>query len=155
MKRIAMLVTDVALPGEKGLGRMYYLATLLCKCGYEVDLITSRFQHWVKRFRTQEELDRKDAPCRILFMDEPGYTKNVQVKRILSRRVLTRNIKKHLHANHYDLIYAQIPDNQLASTAARHAKKAGIPFIIDVEDLWPEAMRMVLDVPVVSDVLFS
>ena len=155
MKRIAMLVTDVALPGEKGLGRMYYLATLLCKCGYEVDLITSRFQHWVKRFRTQEELDRKDAPCRILFMDEPGYTKNVQVKRILSRRVLTRNIKKHLQTNHYDLIDAQIPDNQLASTAARHAKKAGIPFIIDVEDLWPEAMRMVLDVPVVSDVLFS
>lgn len=150
-----MIVTDVALPGEKGLGRMYYLATLLCKYGYEVDLITSRFQHWLKRFRTEEELQREDAPCKVLFMDEPGYTKNVQIKRILSRRVLTRNIKKHLQQTHYDLIYAQIPDNQLASTAARHAKKQGIPFIIDVEDLWPEAMRMVLDVPVVSDVLFS
>ena len=39
--------------------------------------------------------------------------------------------------------------------AAKHAKKKGLPFVIDVEDLWPEAMRMVLDIPVVSDILFS
>ncbi len=30
----------------------------------------------------------------------------------------------------------------------------GIPFVADVNDLWPEAMRMVLDIPVVSSILF-
>lgn len=157
MKKIAMIVTDVALAGEKGLGRMFYLAELFCKNGFQVDLFTSRYQHWLKVFRTQEEMEAIQASsnCNVIFMDEPGYTKNVQLRRILSRRVLTRNIMKHIEKESYDLIYSQIPDNHLASVAAAHAKKRGIPFVVDIEDLWPEAMRMVLDVPVVSDVLFS
>ena len=56
MKRIAMIVTDVALAGEKGLGRMFYLAELFCKYGYEVEMLTSKFQHWLKKFRTEEEM---------------------------------------------------------------------------------------------------
>jgi len=157
MKRIAMVVTDVALSGEKGLNRMFYLAELFCQYGYEVDILTSRFQHWLKRFRTEEEMKAVQAAAKsnIIFFDEPGYTKNVQVKRILSRRVLTGHIKKHLESHEYDLVYSQIPDNHLSSVAAAAAKKKGIPFVIDVEDLWPEAMKMVLDIPVISDVLFS
>ena len=78
MKKIAMIVTDVALAGEKGLGRMFYLAELFCKNGFQVDLFTSRFQHWLKRFRTQEEMDAIQAAsnCNVIFKDEPGYTKN-------------------------------------------------------------------------------
>ncbi len=157
MKKIALISTDVALAGEKGLGRMFYLAELMCDYGYEVELLTSRFQHWLKRFRTVEEMEQiqNASKCKVCFFDEPGYTKNVQVKRILSRRKLTANILKHLQSAKYDLIYAQVPDNHLASVAAQHAKEQGVPFISDVEDLWPEAMRMVLDVPVISDILFS
>ena len=157
MKKVAMIVTDVALSGEKGLGRMLYLADLFCRNGYEVELLTSRFQHWLKRFRTEAETEtaKVAARCKVVFFDEPGYTKNIQVKRILSRRVLTKNIRTYLENNRFDLIYCQIPDNHLASVAAACAKKQGIPFVADVEDLWPEAMRMVLDIPVVSDVLFS
>lgn len=157
MKKIAMIATDVALAGEKGLGRMYYLAELFCQHGYEVHLLTSRFQHWLKRFRADEEMQAIQAAVKskVVFMDEPGYTKNVQLKRILSRRVLTKNIKAYLESHDFDVVYSQIPDNHLASVAAQHAKNRGIPFVVDVEDLWPEAMRMVLDVPVISDVLFS
>lgn len=157
MKKIAMIVTDVALAGEKGLGRMFFLAELFSKYGYEVEMLTSKFQHWLKRFRTEDEMSEisEKSHCKIVFFDEMGYTKNVQVKRIISRRGLTKNIRKYLEDNHFDLIYCQIPDNHLASVAAKHAKKHGIPFVVDIEDLWPEAMRMVLDVPVVSDVLFS
>lgn len=157
MKKIAMIVTDVALANEKGLGRMYYLAELLAGYDYEVHLLTSKFQHWLKRFRTQEEMDHvlASSKCKVVFFDEPGYTKNVQVKRILSRRVLTKNIKAYLESNQFDVIYSQIPDNHLASVAAEHAKKNGLPFVVDIEDLWPEAMRMVLDIPIVSDILFS
>lgn len=157
MKKIAMIVTDVALTGEKGLGRMFYLAEQFCQHGYEVELLTSKFQHWLKRFRTEEEMAEIAAKsrCKVVFFDEPGYSKNVQIKRILSRRVLTKNIHNYLQANHFDLIYSQIPDNHLASVAAQHAKNRNVPFLVDIEDLWPEAMRMVLDVPAVSDVLFS
>ena len=157
MKKIAMIATDIALAGEKGLGRMFYLAELFCENGYEVHLLTSRYQHWLKAFRTEEQMAHiaANSRCKVVFFDEMGYTKNVQVKRIISRRQLTKNIHEYLRNNRFDLIYSQIPDNHLASVAAAHAKKVGIPFIVDIEDLWPEAMRMVLDIPVISDILFS
>ncbi len=155
--RIALVAYDVAFPGEKGLSRMYYLAELFCRCGYEVDLITSTFQHWEKRFRTAEEMTdfRRNAACKITFVHQLGYTKNIQLRRVRSYRVMSRNIQAHLEANNYDLVYCLIPDNHITAAAGRYAKSRGIPFIVDVEDLWPEAMRMVLDVPILSDILFS
>ena len=42
----------------------------------------------------------------------------------------------------------------MALTAAEYAHKRGIPFIADVNDLWPEAMRMVIDIPVLSTLIF-
>ena len=42
----------------------------------------------------------------------------------------------------------------MALAAAQYAHDKGIPFVPDVNDLWPEAMRMVVDIPVVSDILF-
>lgn len=155
MKKIALVTAFVALPGEKGLGRLFYLAELFAKYGYEVEVITSRFQHWEKKFRDAAEITKIETPCKITLLDETGYTKNVQVKRILSHRKLAKNILEYLEQNEFDLIYNMIPDNHLSAVAAEYARKHNIPFVIDVEDLWPEAMKMVFDVPVVSDILFS
>ena len=52
------------------------------------------------------------------------------------------------------MIYCEIPPNDVALAAAEYAKKKGIPFVPDVNDLWPEAMHMVLDIPVISNILF-
>ena len=155
MKKLAVVTTSTAFPGEKGLNRMFYLAELLCKRGYAVDFITSDFQHWTKSHRDPKAVEALETPCRILLAHEPGYTKNVQIKRIFSHRTLAKNIKKLLQANTYDLVYCDIPDNYVAATAAKYAQKQGIPFVVDVEDLWPEAMKMAFHVPVISDVLFS
>ena len=155
MKKIALVANAVALPGEKGLDRLAFLAELLTGCGYEVELITSRFQHWHKAFRSKEQVAALDLPYRVSLVEEIGYSKNIQLKRILSYRRLARNIKNHLYSNRYDLVYCLIPDNQFAAVAAQYAKAKNIPFLIDVEDLWPEAMRMVFDVPLISDLIFS
>ncbi len=157
MKRIAVVANDVAMPGEKGLGRLYYFSELLAANGFDVELITADFQHWEKKYRTSEKMEeaRRNAPFRITFLHELAYNKNVEPKRILSYRLLAKNAAKHLAAHEYDLIYALVPDNHLAAVAGQHAQSRSIPFVTDVEDLWPEAMRMVLDIPVISDVLFS
>ena len=52
------------------------------------------------------------------------------------------------------MIYCEIPPNDVALVAAKYAKKKNIPFVADINDLWPEAMRMVVDIPVISDILF-
>lgn len=157
MKKVAIVANDIAMPGEKGLSRLQYFGSFLQLKGYDVEIITADFQHWMKRYRTAEEMERinREAGCKVTFMHETPYTKNIDPKRFFSYLTLSKNIKKYLEQNTYDLVYALVPDNHLAATAGAYAKKRGIPFITDVEDLWPEAMRMVLDVPVVSDVLFS
>jgi glycosyltransferase involved in cell wall biosynthesis len=145
------------MPGEKGLGRLYYFSDLLSFNGFDVDLITADFQHWEKEYRTEDRMReaKAAAPFHITFLHELPYTRNVEPKRILSYRLLAKNAAKYLASRDFDLVYALIPDNHLAATAGRYAKSRGIPFVIDVEDLWPEAMRMVFDVPLISDVLLS
>ena len=157
MKRIAIVADDIAMPGEKGLGRLHYLAEYFSANGFETEILTADFQHWEKRYRTEEEKNTaiRGSRCKITFLHEKPYTKNIEPKRILSYRMLTKNVYAYLQTRQYDCIYALIPDNYLAYTAGKYAAEKKIPFIVDVEDLWPEAMRMVLDVPVLSDVLFS
>ena len=157
MKRIVIVANDVAMPGEKGLSRLHWLAEFFVRSGFETELVTADFQHWEKRRRTPEDMERirKASACKVTFIREGAYTKNIDPKRILSYRTLAKNVKKYLDSNEYDLVYALIPDNRLCAVAGKYAKKRGVPFMVDVEDLWPEAMRMVLDIPVVSDVLFS
>ena len=157
MKKIAVVASDVAMPGEKGLGRLYYFSNMLSANGFQVELITADFQHWEKAHRSEAQINeiKRNTPFQLTFLHEPAYAKNIDLKRILSYRVLASNVRRYLSSADFDLIYSLIPDNHLAATAGRCAHQRGIPFVIDVEDLWPEAMRMVFDVPVVSDLVFS
>ena len=134
-KRIALVGLDLALPGEKGLTRVYDLAGVLSQRGWEVDLLTGRFQHWEKRMRSDEELEAVSAPFRVSFMEQLGYRKNIDFRRVLSHRVMAGNVKKHLESNRYDLVYALVPDNHIAALAGDYAKAQGIPFVVDVEEL--------------------
>lgn len=153
MKKIAIVTFSTALAGERGLDRLYFLADLFSRHGWEVELITSRFHHWTKSFRPKEACYDKEH-LKVVLCDELGYEKNIQVKRILSHRILAHNILNYLKRETYDIVYCHIPDNHLAALVGTYAKARGIPFIVDIEDLWPEAMRMVFHVPVISDILF-
>lgn len=155
MKRIAVITMGVRLNGEKGYTRFRYLCDFLTDAGYQVDLITTTFQHWEKAQRDIESIKKEDYRFGIKFLYEPGYKKNVDLKRIRSHRIAARNLSALLEKEgDYDLLYAEIPPNDVALAAAEYAHKKGIPFVADVNDLWPEAMRMVLDIPVVSPILF-
>lgn len=163
MKKIAILTMGVRLKDEKGYTRFGYLAEFLTGMGYQVDLITTTFQHWEKAQRDLRQIKKDVAagvyPYKLRFIYEPGYRKNIDPLRVLSHKIAAKNLKKLLEkgpldGRDYDLIYAEIPPNDVALVAAEYAKKKGIPFVADVNDLWPEAMRMVLDIPVVSDAAF-
>lgn len=155
MKKIAVITMGVRLDGEKGYTRFRYLCDFLTKSGYQVDLITTTFQHWEKAQRDMEKIKKEDYQFGIKFIYEPGYKRNVDLKRIRSHKIAAKNLTALLEKEgDYDLLYAEIPPNDVALAAAEYAKRRGIPFVADVNDLWPEAMRMVLDIPVVSSILF-
>lgn len=156
-KHIAVVTMGVKLGDEtRGYTRFRFLSELLVREGFEVDLITSSFQHWDKAQRDCAKACYQDLPYRIVFIDEPGYTKNLDLTRIRSHRVAAKNLRAHFErtAGTYDLIYAEIPPNDVARVCAESADKLHIPFVADINDLWPEAMRMVVNVPVISDVAF-
>lgn len=155
MYKIAVITMGVRLNGEKGYTRFRYICEFLADAGYQVDLITTTFQHWEKAQRDVEKIKTDSYRFGIKFIYEPGYRKNVDLRRIRSHRIAARNLTALLEREgDYDLLYAEIPPNDVALAAAEFAQHRGIPFVADVNDLWPEAMRMVLDIPVFSDILF-
>lgn len=154
MKKIAVITQGVSLGKEPGYTRFKYIAQLLSEKGFEVDLITSSFQHWEKKQRDLEKIKIDEYKYKVKFFKEPGYVKNIDLKRIWSHRVACKNIIKILEEENYDLLYAEIPPNDIAATISKYGKKKKIPVILDVNDLWPEAMKMVFNIPIVSDLIF-
>ena len=161
-RRIAIIACSLGLPGEKGYSRFPFLAKMLSENGYEVDLYTSTFNHWEKAQRDSQKVKsiREKVPYNIVLAYEPGYKKNVDIKRVISHRKLAANTITKLDENHkreqYDLIYVIIPDNKLAADVAEYGNKHAIPVIVDVEDLWPEGMQQVLPIPrFVGDIIFT
>lgn len=157
-KKIAVITQAVKLADEvAGLNRTSYIAELLAAEGHEVDLITSTFQHWEKRRRDIVDERYHSLPYNVIFIEEPGYKRNISLSRIRSQNTFSKNMMEYLRrfGTDYDLIWCQIPPNNIAADASAFAKEQNVPFVIDINDLWPEAMKMILDVPVLADLLLS
>lgn len=155
-RKIAIISLGYAwLPSEKGPSRFYYLANTFSDAGYDVDLVGSSFQHFEKKPRDIAELESHEYKFKNVFVQVPAYKKNVDIHRIWSNHIAAKNVLAYLkeHAE-YDAIYCTIPANNVAATVSKYCKKRNIPFIVDVEDLWPEAMQMVFKMPVISDILY-
>lgn len=156
-KHIAVVTMGVKLGNEtRGYTRFRFLSELLAKEGFEVDLITSSFQHWEKAPRNCAKPCYQNLPYNVVFIEEPGYKKNLDLSRIRSHAEASKNLRKHFEATAgtYDLIYAEIPPNDIARVCAEYATETNIPFVADINDLWPEAMRMVVNIPLISSIAF-
>ncbi len=131
--------------------RFLYLANMLSKDN-DVELITSKFRHTSKSFRDQP---MAEWPFRITFIDEPGYPKNVCLRRFRSHFCWGRNVERYLKARKKpDVIYCAVPSLTEPALTARYCNNNGIRYIIDVQDLWPEAFKMVVNIPIISDIAF-
>ena len=124
-KRIAVVTMGVKLGDEtRGYTRFRFLSELLAREGFAVDLVTSTFQHWEKAQRDCSKPCYQGLPYRIVFIEEPGYTKNLDLGRIRSHRVAAKNLREHFakNAGAYDLVYAEIPPNDVARVCAEAAE---------------------------------
>ena len=160
MKKIAIVTYVAGLAGEKGYTRFSYLASLLNQSGFDVDLYTGSFNHWEKKQRNKIKVRQrlKKVDYKVYIAYQPGYKKNVDINRIRSLLILTKNIMKMIDKNNkihkYALLYCAIPNNSLAAKVSSYGKKHNIPVILDVEDLWPEGMMKVLQIPPFAKVMF-
>lgn len=152
-KKILIIANFTRLPWEHGNSRFPYIINLINKEKFDVELITSKFSHGEKIHRTGEIKENLDY--KITLIDEPGYKKNVSLKRFYSHSRFAKNVKKYLETiEKPDIIYSAVPSLDVAYIAGKFAKENNIRFIIDIQDLWPEAFKMVFNVPIISNIIF-
>ena len=131
--------------------RFSYLAQLLCE-NNKVELITSDFEHKSKSKRTYVS---DKYGFKITLLEEPPYPKNVCIERFISHFVFGKNVAKYLENREKpDVIYCAVPSLDAAWAAAKYARDNGVRFVVDIQDLWPEAFKMVLNIPIISDLIF-
>lgn len=143
-KRVMIIAHFCDAGSENSNNRFNYIANMMANEGYEVELVTSSFSH-----RDKKQRDRvPDGMFSYIttLIHEPSYKKNVSLKRLfISHHVMAENLKKYLEVcNKPDLIYCAIPSINVAEVAAQYAEKNTLPFLIDVQDLWPEAYRLII-----------
>lgn len=154
-KKIGIVSLGYAwLPCEPGPSRFYYIAKMFSENGYNVDLIGSSFQHFKKTPREREVIKQQNYPFNITFISVPAYKKNLDIRRIYSNKIAEYRVIKYLETQEYDIIYCSIPANNIAAKVGEYCKRKTIPFIVDIEDLWPEAMEMVLNINIIKNILY-
>lgn len=153
MKKIMIIAHFCDYGAEDSNNRFNYIANILAKEGNDVELITSSFSHRDKKQR----MKTKDGIYKTTLIYEPTYTKNISLKRLLySHRKMAANLKRYLeNCKNPDIVYCAIPSLSVANVAADYCEANNIKFVIDVQDLWPEAFQMVFNVPIISKLIFT
>lgn len=152
MKDIVIVANFCRDFSETDNGRFMYLCKELSK-EHKVEIITSDFRHTAKKHK--EPLVH-NWPFVITFLHEPGYKKNVSIQRFISHHAWGKEVKKYLEQREKpDVVYCAVPSLTAPFEAAKYCEKNGIRFIIDIQDLWPEAFQMIFNVPVISKAVFA
>lgn len=147
MKKIAIISLGYMwFPCESGTSRFYDIAMTFVNAGYDVECITTGFQHFKKAPRDKQLILSQGYPFKITFIDVPPYKRNIDIRRVLSNRTASQNLKKYLLNNiqKYNVVYVAIPANNIAAMVTSVCKEYCVPVVVDIEDLWPEAMSMVI-----------
>ena len=134
--------------------RFLYLDKMLATTeNCQVEIITSSFRHETKKHRRQSVVE---WPFKITFIEEPGYPRNICLKRFYSHHIWGKEVAKYLVGREKpDVVYCAIPSLTGANMVAKYCEKNHIRFVIDVQDLWPEAFMMVLNIPLISKLIFA
>lgn len=132
-------------------GRFMYLCKKL-SVENSVEIITSDFNHSIKK---RKRPLKHSWPFKITFLSEPGYDKNVSLKRFYSHYMWGQEVKQYLKKRKKpDVIYTAVPSLTGPHAAAKYCEENNIRYIIDIQDLWPEAFQLAFDVPIISDIVF-
>ena len=132
--------------------RFIYLADLLSSYNHSVEIITSDFIHGYKR-HVRKVFEPKNFTIRLVH--EPGYKKNVSPKRCFSHFYLALQIYRYLkERNIPDCVYCAIPSLSVSFAMSLYCHRHEVPFIADVQDLWPEAFLLFFNNKKLGQLLF-
>lgn len=152
MREILIVSNFAILPNEGKVDRFFYLKKLLEEKGEKVRILISTYSHIQKKNRNNNLKKDKE----IQLIEEPGYLKNISIKRFYSHFIFGLNVKKYLEKNKKNIkvIYCAVPSLTAAYYCAKFCKRNNIKFIIDIQDLWPESFKMIFNPKYFSKLIY-
>lgn len=144
MKKIWIVAPFASIELIGNRNRFQYLAHRLHYDNEEVIFFTSNFSHLGKKHIDNNILS--EYPFTLKLINELGYKKNVSIKRAISHIKFSLNLKKEIkNMEKPDVIYVAYPTMSASYIAGKYAKKNSIPFVIDIQDTWPESISAAID----------
>lgn len=134
-------------PTGIGITRQYSLAKGLVKKGHKVTIVASNFQHRTGKFNTDLEGAKYKEEffdgIRFIWIDTPSYVGN-SARRVLNMMLfaLRARFNKALldKDNKPDVVIGSSPHPFAVLAAERLASHHKVPFVMEVRDLWPQAL---------------
>ncbi|KMK99306.1 glycosyltransferase family 4 protein [Rossellomorea marisflavi] len=155
MKDVVLITNYWHFESEKASSRYLTLANEIVEEGINLEVITSTFYHATKSQRKFNMEFLNSFRYKISLIDESGYDKNISFKRIFSHKRFARNVMSYLNTRKKpDLIYCVIPSLDVAYKVTKYANENNIKVILDIQDLWPESFKMIINIPILSDAIF-
>lgn len=156
MKDVVLITNYWHFECEKASSRYRTLADLVIDAEMDLEIVTSTFMHLKKCQRTYSIEFLNSFAYKVKLIYEPGYKKNISFQRLISHRCFADNVIKYLKKRKRpDIIYCVVPSLDVAARVSVFANKEEIPLVIDIQDLWPEAFKMAINIPLLSDILFA
>lgn len=155
MKKTLFINYCAYIPGEKAIKRTFYLFQMMLLQGHDVTFLTSNFNHYEKRTRNTEAFytQHPEYQGNVEFVRMKPYTKNVSLKRFVHNIGCEKEIIKWFKENgsKFDVVYISWPTYGLVNKIRKYCDKYQCKLIIDVNDLWPDSLRVVLK----NDILYN
>ncbi len=141
---------------EKKSSRYRTMADMLAGVeGFEVEVVSSSFRHQTKMQRDLAYVNTVKEKYSVHLLYEPDYQKNISLKRLYSHHYFAKQVRKYLEKRKRpDVIICSVPSLAVGSAVTKFANEYNIKVIVDIQDLWPEAFKMAINIPFVSDILF-
>ena len=148
-----LMVNHYALaPHEYGGTRHFSLAKGLIRRGHEVVVVASSFDHDTRVDRLAPGLGwRKEILDGVpfLWLKTPGYQGN-GAARLWDMLAFSRALRRHALAQTWarpDVILGSSPHPFAARTCLGLAQDLGVPFVLEIRDVWPQSLVEVMGVP--------
>jgi len=143
------------IPGEGLVALRYWsLARVLAGRGHDVTWWSATWSHRRKAIRTAPLGIREDEGFAMRLVAVRPYERNISLARLASHRDFGRNFERLAtegvaagQLERPDMILASMPPLDSPEVATRLARRLDAALVIDVQDLWPEAIERVLPGP--------
>lgn len=149
--RVSIISAFDPIPGDDAqLIRYASLAHIFAQHNHIVHYFSSSFFHLNKTQRVFNSWQDSnfDKNIKLQLIRTNSYKKNISVRRLINHFSfafkLKQSFKKHILQQKPDLVIVAFPPVLSAHSIVKLCNQNNIKVVVDVQDLWPDAFRMII-----------